>query len=204
MIGPVRRAARLLAYVGLAVALAAAVFVGGGAPAQAAVTPPPGQWVELFNPLAPLVDGRFHVCMDVPSGTSDDEFLWMYHCHGHDGNGGPQRFTFIHLSGDAYWIQNVQSGKCLTPGWRATTNPRPSPPFPRWINLPTAIQRTCGSFDGQAWRLAPSAFGSEYFALRNDSPNYAGKCLTAQGFETSRVEWWDCDTTWQTQTWTFG
>jgi len=192
----VRRMVSLLAAVGLAAGLAAVVVVGDGKPAQAEVIPPSGQWVELFNPQEPLTEGRFHVCLDVPSGTSQDVWIEMWHCHGYDGNGGGQRWTFVHLSSNAYWIQNVQSHKCLTPGRTETRDPT--------IWYPWIFQTLCGSADGQAWTLAPAVGGFDFFQLRNDSPNYFGKCLDGESLNGANVGWLDCRSNATSQTWAFG
>src|SRR5438105_1007881 len=109
------RGIRRIASLTSMVVLAAGLIVGTGGTAQAVVTPPSGGgWAELYNPLLPLVDNSHHVCLDVPNGTTSPKALQRYHCHGYASNGAPQRWVFVHLSNDSYWIYNQSNLLCVT------------------------------------------------------------------------------------------
>jgi hypothetical protein len=158
------------------------IIVGTGGAAQAAVTPPSGGgWAELYNPLLPLVNGRFHVCLDVPGGTTDIVPLQMYHCHGYASNGAPQRWQFVSLSDGSYWIFNQSNLMCVTARRTSTTA--------TWGIIE---QRPCGSFDGQGWQLVD--FQPDLnFQLQSVSGTFANMCIasTSNG-DHARVIWEQC------------
>jgi hypothetical protein len=138
--------------------------------ALAATTPPGGSdWAELFNPLAGQAADGFPVCLDVPgASTSTGVQLQMYHCHGYDSNGGPQRWTFVHISDGSYEIFNQASKLCITP------LPGFDPRFGAAI-----VQEPCGFYPGQEWRQVDVLLHPDFFQLQNDT--YTDKCLWASG-----------------------
>jgi hypothetical protein len=94
------------------------VFTGA---ARADVTPDPN-WNEIFAPGLNTQSNT--LCFDVPNGTgSIGTTIQLYHCHGYDSNGAPQRWRFIPFTTDAdgeaaYLIENMGNHLCLsyTPG----------------------------------------------------------------------------------------
>jgi hypothetical protein len=88
-----------------AVALAAGLTVGAAEPAHADVTPPASTWVELHDPYTSAP-----ACLDDPGGNSSPGTpLELWHCHGYDSQGTPQRWTFglqgLINPGDGYQVR---------------------------------------------------------------------------------------------------
>jgi hypothetical protein len=149
--------------------LAVGIILGTGGAAQATTPPSGGDWAELYNPLLPLVDNKFHVCLDVPGGsTSVGTFLQMFHCHGYASNGAPQRWQFTHLSDGSYWIWNQSNLLCVT-----AVGPLSSDHTARIRQFP------CGSSDGQAWWFVDFQ-PDQSFQLQNTSGTFANMCLAAK------------------------
>jgi hypothetical protein len=79
--------------------------------AQAAPTPDPSTWSEIFPPF---FNTAAHKCLDVPYGSNSVGLhLELYHCHGYASDGAPQRWNFIPVGSNIYLIYNVASGRCL-------------------------------------------------------------------------------------------
>jgi hypothetical protein len=81
--------------------------------AQASVTPDP-TWNEIWAPY--LTAQSNTMCVDVPGSTnSPGAHLQLFHCHGYGSDGVPQRWHFrFSGSGPAFYIQNENSGLCIT------------------------------------------------------------------------------------------
>jgi hypothetical protein len=160
----IRRLASLLS----AGALAVGLIIGTGGAAQATTPPSGGDWAELYLPFLPLINNSYRVCFDVPGGsTSTGTSLQMFHCHGYASNGAPQRWQFVHLSDDSYWIYNQSNLLCVT-----AFGPLSSAHTARIKQAP------CGSFDGQAWYFIDFQPDAS-FQLLNSSPTFANMCLAA-------------------------
>jgi hypothetical protein len=106
------------------IALAAGMTLAGTGVARADVTPPSG-WSEIYSPY--LNAQGFPLCIDDTNGsTSSGNPLQLYHCHGYDSNGTPQRWVFIQPEDNqgnpvyddngspVYEIYNVAANLCLT------------------------------------------------------------------------------------------
>ncbi len=103
-------------------ALAAGLSIGVAGAAHAASDPtvPDPVWNEIF---VPFLNGQGNtLCVDVPSGSmSSGTRLQVYHCHGSDSQGGPQRWHFDNrnlpsstpLPDRQYKIWNLNSGLCI-------------------------------------------------------------------------------------------
>jgi hypothetical protein len=69
------------------------------------------------------------MCVDVPGGSSQEGLrLQLWHCHGSDSQGAPQRWQFIFYGTDpaghpAYVIRNIGNNLCMT--WGLVFNPNP-------------------------------------------------------------------------------
>jgi hypothetical protein len=107
-----------------ALGLAAGLTLAGTGTARADITPPVGQWVEIYNPYLHAQGNT--LCFDDPNGsTSSGTPLQLWRCHGYASNGAPQRWVFIQPSDSngnlIYWdgspvyqVYNLAAGKCLT------------------------------------------------------------------------------------------
>jgi ricin-type beta-trefoil lectin protein len=116
----IRRTAGLV----FAGALAVGVTAGLGGTANAAtpqaaqhsvaspkITTPSPTWNEI-SPV--LLGSSPQLCVDVTNGsTSANTSLQLFHCHGTDSGGGPQRWHFGAVGPDEYQIWNTNSGLCL-------------------------------------------------------------------------------------------
>jgi hypothetical protein len=189
------------------IALFAALLAGGlaigiGQTAYADNNPQLGRWYELyppyFNPGAPK-------CLDVPSGKSDTGLvLQVFHCHGYDSNGAPQRWAFRRdgkdLAGnDKFEIMNLASRECLnvanSSGATGTL----------------AVQDFCLQSDRGEWVLHPTPNVGPYFGLSNVKfPNQCLATSNSSGADHTRVEISDCgytnqnDPNWIRGVWSLG
>jgi hypothetical protein len=97
-----------------AVALAAGVTAGLDGTANAAspdITTPSPVWNEI---AAGLLGSNPPLCVDVIDGQmSANTSLQLYHCHGTDSGGGPQRWHFGAVGPNEYQIWNTNSGLCI-------------------------------------------------------------------------------------------
>lgn len=166
--------------------LAAGFITGTGTAAQAAIDPPAGGgWAELFNPLLPLVDGKYHVCLDVPGGTTQNRYpLQMYHCHGYASNGAPQRWEFIrNWDGSTYHIINQSNLLCVTVLGSGFTS-----------DHGIIEQRTCGDpAGGQDWRIIEFQAGQNFQLQAANRPDIDGMCIASTAnYNNARVFWEPC------------
>jgi hypothetical protein len=100
-----------------ACALAAGVSMTMTGVARAS-TPDPN-WNELFAQFDNINSNP--LCVDDPGGSARAyQDLQLYHCHGYDSHGSPQRWQFIYsdrLSQDwgvpVYFVRNTGSNLCL-------------------------------------------------------------------------------------------
>jgi Ricin-type beta-trefoil lectin domain len=100
-------------------ALLAAVTLGGGLAVGAtgtarADTPAPGAWYEIYNPYTTAP-----ACLDDPGGsTSVGTPIELWHCHGYDSQGTPQRwyFALIQTYGDGEALYRIRTQAGLCPG----------------------------------------------------------------------------------------
>jgi Ricin-type beta-trefoil lectin domain len=164
--------------------LAVGIVLSTGVAAQAEITTPSGgEWAELFNPLLPLVDQQYHVCLDVPGGTTENRHpLQMFHCHGYASSGAVQRWQFSLQWDGSYLITNQSNLLCITAVVSSLT-----------ANSGIIEQQTCGSSSGgQSWRLIEFQPGQN-FQLESNSPNLHGYCIASGGnYNQSRVYWEPC------------
>jgi hypothetical protein len=106
-----------------AMALAVGLTLAGTGIARADVIPPSG-WSEIYSPY--LHGQGLTLCFDDPHGsTSSGTPVQLYHCHGYDSQGAPQRWVFIQPEDNngnliydeghpVYEIYNLAAGQCLT------------------------------------------------------------------------------------------
>jgi hypothetical protein len=152
----------------LAAALAAAGLAAGlslAAPGTAHATdvPPPGQWVEVFNPYLHAQNNT--LCFDDPNGsTANDTQAQLFRCHGYASNGLPQRWVFIKAldsngnlvtegGNQVYMLFSQAAGKCLAV--EAT-----------FVGAPLFLTSCITSNDSIAlWELRPTTPGSRDFQL---------------------------------------
>jgi hypothetical protein len=179
-----RRLPRLAGLLALCL-LAASIIVGTGGAAQAEITPPSGGgWAELFNPLLPLVDGKYHVCLDVPGGTTQDRYpLQMYHCHGYASNGAPQRWEFHVNWNGTYNIINQSNLLCVTVLGSGFTS-----------DHGIIEQRSCGDASGgQDWRLIDFQPGQSFQLQAANRPDIDGMCIASgANHNNGRMFWEPC------------
>jgi hypothetical protein len=126
-------------------------FTVAAAPAAHAdiVPPPPDGWAELFLPFNNPGNPK---CADVPSGTTrPGTFLQVFHCHGYDSHGDPQRFRFIPLGDGTYWIQNLASRLCIESDVQGIE----------------VQQDDCRATDRFRWQFLPTPINPDAFQLRN-------------------------------------
>ena len=96
--------------------LAAGLSTGMAGAAHAASDPtiPDPVWNEIS---VPFLNGQGNpLCVDVTNGSmSSGTRLQLFHCHGYDSQGGPQRWHFDNtgLPARVYKIWNVNSGLCI-------------------------------------------------------------------------------------------
>jgi Ricin-type beta-trefoil lectin domain len=158
----------------------AVVMIGlalaGGQPAQAAITnqPQPG----VFSEVIPVY---FHNspqrCLDNIDGNNNaGNPQQVFHCHGYDSNGAPQRWQFVNLglSNGAYAIQNMGSHLCLAvatafgnPGTLITQETCTFSTAEQWLlRTPTTPDYMIGFFG-----LVNAAFPGECMATNDSSGN---------------------------------
>lgn len=179
---------RRLAGIVVAFLVATGIVGVSGEAARAEIVPPSGgDWVELFNPLLPLVGGKYHVCLDVPGGTTQNHYpLQMYHCHGYASNGAPQRWQFQLQPDGTYRIFNQSNLLCLGTvgtsfGGRTFGN---------------IEQRTCGGypFEGENFRIVEFQPGNS-FQLQSTALGLELACIgISSNGNDARVIWEACHT----------
>ena len=87
------------------VTLAGGLTLGATGTARADVVPPTTTWAEIYDPYTSAP-----ACLDDPGGsTAVNTPLELWHCHGYDSQGAPQRWYFGHASpiinpGDGYQV----------------------------------------------------------------------------------------------------
>jgi hypothetical protein len=96
-----------------AVALAGGLTIGGTGTARADVVPPAGTWAEVFDPYTSAP-----ACLDDPGGSrSGNTPIELWHCHGYDSQGTPQRWYFGLVQatrpGVALYQIGTPTGLCL-------------------------------------------------------------------------------------------
>lgn len=68
----------------------------------------------VWNEIAAFLGITPPLCVDVTNGSmSANTSLQLYHCHGTDSGGGPQRWHFGAVGPDEYQIWNTNSGLCI-------------------------------------------------------------------------------------------
>lgn len=179
--------ALLLSAAALGFGLSAVPTQARAAVTAGAVVVPDPNWNEIF---APYITGRSNtLCLDVPGGSvQNNQPLQLFHCHGSDSAGAPQRWQFIPLVTDpdatGYMIRNTKSHLCL-----GLINF-----FSRDRNTPPAVgQEACPGPGGTTpgfnlWIIHDDGIGSpspdmqlEAATLRSDNSDFRwGICLTAQ------------------------
>jgi hypothetical protein len=186
-----RRSVRVLVAL-----LLAGTAVGVTSPAAHAdnTVPPPTVWVEIF---APYFNVNAAKCLDNPSGsTSVGTQMQVYHCHGYDSHGDPQRWQLFNrgtADNPYYEVRNVASNLCLF----ARTDLR-------------VVQQPCNAEFGGLWRVEPNTKEGPNFSL--SSLAFFGGCLAtgdSSGNDHTRLYIDNCkiddrsDTTWIRQVWSF-
>ena len=130
---------RLAAFFSVAGILATGLVATTAGTANAAVTPDPDTFYEIFPRYFNVTQPK---CLDVPNGSSALGLrLQVFHCHGSAPNGAPQLWKFVSVGAPLYWIVNKASGRCLEP-----------PPGPTGF----IVQDTCSELT--RWRLIPANF----------------------------------------------
>jgi Ricin-type beta-trefoil lectin domain len=77
-----------------AVTIAGGLAIGTAGTARADVVPPTTTWAEIYDPYTSAP-----ACLDDPGGsTAINTPLELWHCHGYDSQGAPQRWYFSHAS----------------------------------------------------------------------------------------------------------
>lgn len=181
----------------VALVLAVAVVGGTGTAALADNTvPPPGTWVEIWPPF---FNQSAHKCLDNTNGSNNvDNPVQVYHCHGYDNKGAPQRWQLFNRSDDPannpyYEIRNVGTNQCLYA-----------------LNL-GVVQEPCNLQFRGLWRIIPTPNVGPYFALSN--LGFFGGCMAtsdSSGGDHARAIIATCnydnqnDPTWTRQVWSFG
>jgi hypothetical protein len=149
----VRRVAVLFATTALAggLSVSSADAASGGATGQAFVTP--GVAYEIVAYTASIGGGS--KCSDVPGGTgSVGARLQIFHCHGYDRQGGPQRFYIDDMENGFFMIRNRDTQKC----WNLLDN--------SGLDNTPIIQDNCvGAWASEQWQMQPLFAGT--YAFRN-------------------------------------
>jgi hypothetical protein len=102
-----------------AVTLASGAVIGVAGTAYADVVPPSNTWAEVFDPYTSAP-----ACLDDPGGsTAVNTPLELWHCHGYDSMGTPQRWYFhrIPYFGPNRYLITTQATLCL--GVPSTSSP---------------------------------------------------------------------------------
>jgi hypothetical protein len=154
----VHKMAGLLSAVVLAIGLSITVLPES---AQAAVTPTPGAWYEIYAPL--FFNGSYNECVDVPGATTSFSNLQIFHCHGYASNGANQRWVFVYDPNHAaYEIMNVHSGLCMV--WGGTGA--------------KVHHNTCDGFEEFEWRFVFDRNDPTRFQL--EDALYTDQCLSME------------------------
>jgi hypothetical protein len=150
----------------LAFALAVAVglvMVPAGAAQADPIPTDPTVWKEMY---LPYVIAPSPVCADVINGsTSEGAGLQVFHCHGYASNGGAQRFRFVNLGDNRYWVVNAQSARCVSASVFDVTH------------MGQLFQTTCAAASWMEWLLVPSLFDPEGFFFVNQA--FTQYCMAA-------------------------
>jgi Ricin-type beta-trefoil lectin domain len=100
-----------------AVTLVSGSVIGVTGTAYADVVPPSNTWAEIFDPYTSAP-----ACLDDPGGsTAVNTPLELWHCHGYDSMGTPQRWTFLRTSffGPNTYLITTTTQANLCPGTSA-------------------------------------------------------------------------------------
>ena len=98
--------------------LASGPVIGREETAHADVVPPSTAWSQIFDPYTSAP-----ACLDVPGGTTAvNTPLELWHCHGYDSMGTPQRWSFLKTSffGPNAYIITTQTNLCMGPPFSST------------------------------------------------------------------------------------
>lgn len=141
-----------------ACAMASSLLFGMAGAAQAFTNPDVNTWYEIYPPL---FNTSAHKCLDVPSGSNTIGLhVQLYHCHGYDSSGSPQRWYFIPVAFNVYLIYNVASGRCLSD-----------------IDPDNVLQETCQGIAAEEWQMTYTPFDSNLNLIQ--SSFWPGSCLSA-------------------------
>jgi hypothetical protein len=97
----------------IAMTLASGSVIGVTQTAHADVVPPSAAWSEIYDPYTSAPG-----CLDVPGGTTAvNTPMELWHCHGYDSMGTPQRWSFLKTSffGPNAYIITTQTNLCIGP-----------------------------------------------------------------------------------------
>ena len=138
--------------------MAIGLSLGLTSAAQAAPTPDPNTWSEIYPPF---FNTAAHKCLDVPSGSNSIGLhLQLFHCHGYASNGAPQRWNFIPVSANVYLVYNNASGRCLQD-----------------FDPQDVVQDSCQDAFEQEWEITATPYDPNLFLLQ--SINWPSECLSA-------------------------
>ena len=165
----------------LLAAIMGCLLVSGVAqPAYAQNNPTAGNWYELFPPF---FNSSAPKCLDVPNGSSTDGLvLAVFHCHGYDSNGTPQRWTFFNRGVDAQrntlWeLRNEASQRCLNIANLTGAN------------ATQVVQLRCNSESRGLWVVHPTTNVTPFFGLSNvQFPNLCLATGNSSGSDHTGVE----------------
>src|SRR5262249_9111182 len=111
------------------------------------------------------------MCVDVPGGSSQEGLLLqLWHCHGSDSQGAPQRWQFIRWGTDpdghpAYLVENTGNHLCISWELAFTRNPpgnidqvscvSSNPSLTVWVILDESLQTS--RLEVATWNMATGA-----------------------------------------------
>ncbi len=160
-------------------AIAIGVCFASATAAQATPTPDPSGWSEIYPPF---FNTAAHKCLDVPNGSNSVGLhMQLYHCHGYDSSGDPQRWTFLPVGSangsNLYIIINNGSGRCL-----------------QNFDPQDVVQDYCHPVDWQEWQIAATPYDPNLFLLQSwDWPDWCLAAVNASGNDHTALTTVPCD-----------
>ncbi|HXS61492.1 MAG TPA: RICIN domain-containing protein [Streptosporangiaceae bacterium] len=150
-------------------AMAIGLCLASTTAAEAAPTPDPGTWSEIFPPL---FNTAAHKCLDVPSGSNSIGLhLQLYHCHGYASDGAPQRWNFVPVGSNLYLIYNSASGRCLQD-----------------FDPQDIVQDSCQAVDWMEWQITATPYDPNMFLLQSYYwPDWCLSAVNASGNDGTRL-----------------
>jgi Ricin-type beta-trefoil lectin domain-like len=156
-------------------AMAIGLCFGVAGAAQAAPTPDPTTWSEIYPPF---FNTAAHKCLDVPSGSNSIGLhLQLYHCHGYSSNGGPQQWNFIPVGSNLYLIYNVASGRCMQD-----------------LDPQDVVQDACLAIDAEEWQITSTPYDPNLFLLQSyEWPSWCLAAVNTSGNDGTALQVVNCD-----------